>query len=62
MKKQLLVFLELLTVFTFALLATTCGGGGGGSDDDDYSPNVVTSPVSLPKELLQKADKEILIP
>ena len=37
MKKQLLVFLELLTVFTFALLATTCGGGGGGIDDDDLT-------------------------
>lgn len=57
MKKQLLVFLELLMVFTFALLATTCGGGGGGGDDD-YSPKVAASPVSLPKELLQKEDKE----
>lgn len=57
MKKQLLVFLELLTVFTFALLATTCGGGGGGGDDD-YSPKVAAAPVSLPKELLQKEDKD----
>ena len=65
MKKLLLNLVELLTVFTLALLLASCGGGGGGGGSDDYfepAPEPTPTPVPVTPEQNENSVLEIKAP